>query len=193
VVGRDTVPRERVIGAENDLTDAGFGGFMRRDECRERVELPRLRPRAATEPGREGKIDQPLGKRPQPRRLVPRADGQGAAIGAERYRRQRTHKPEQVKQIAASIREFGFTKRSGPVSLLGLVGAGIVRVRHKIGRAAQHDPVGICISGSSFFMGRKNYRREIRRAAETLRFQSDGREFFLKPGAVWAVFCPDVP
>jgi hypothetical protein len=77
VVGRDTVPRERVIGAENDLTDAGFGGFMRRDECRERVELPRLRPRAATEPGREGKIDQPLGKRPQPRRLVPRADGQG--------------------------------------------------------------------------------------------------------------------
>jgi len=118
---------------------------------------------------------------------------QKAAIGAERYRRQRTHKPEQVKQIAASIREFGFTKRSGPVSLLGLVGAGIVRVRHKIGRAAQHDPVGICISGSSFFMGRKNYRREIRRAAETLRFQSDGREFFLKPGAVWAVFCPDVP
>ena len=39
---------------------------------------------------RAGAVDQPLGNGPQPRRLVPRAGGQGAAIGAEGNRKHRT-------------------------------------------------------------------------------------------------------
>ena len=40
-------------------------------------------------------------------------------------------------------------------------------------------PVRICIGGDPFFRTRKNYRREIRKAAETLSFRRAGRELFL--------------
>src|SRR5689334_21196778 len=40
-------------------------------------------------------------------------------------------------------------------------------------------PVGICIGGDPFFIARKNSRREIRKAAETLSFRTAGRELFL--------------
>jgi hypothetical protein len=40
-------------------------------------------------------------------------------------------------------------------------------------------PVGICIGGDPFFIARKNSRREIRKAAETLNFRTAGRELFL--------------
>src|SRR5258707_296603 len=40
-------------------------------------------------------------------------------------------------------------------------------------------PVGICIGGDPFVIARKNSRREIRKAAETLNFRTAGRELFL--------------
>jgi len=54
-------------------------------------------------------------------------------------------------------------------------------VRHKIGRAAEHDAGRhLRIGGDPFFIARKNYRSEIPNAAETLRFRKAGRELFLK-------------
>ena len=38
-------------------------------------------------------------------------------------------------------------------------------------------PVGICIGGDPFFIARKNSRREIRKAAETLNFRIFGRSY----------------